>query len=67
MIVDVRILRSGIAHRADDLACDNRIADRDMPCLGMQDLVKKAVPVPDRYSADRALSGIFHNAVYWRA
>jgi hypothetical protein len=57
----------GVAHRADQLASGNRVAYRHMLSVSMQYFVKKTVLVPDGYSADIALSGIFHNAGHRRA
>ena len=55
-----------VAHRADQLARGNRITYRDMPRIGMQDFMKKAVRIPDGYSPKRTLPGIFHDAGHWR-
>jgi len=56
--------RPGVAHRADQLAYDNPIAYRDMPRMGMQDSVKKAVRIPDGDSPSRTLPSVFHHAVH---
>jgi hypothetical protein len=57
-------VHSGVPHRADQLACHNRIANRHMPRMSVQDLVKEAILVPYGYSPDIALTGVFHHAVH---
>jgi hypothetical protein len=56
--VDVLILRSGVAHRADRLAYANQVTSLHILSVGMQDFVRKSVGIPYGYSADIALSGI---------
>jgi hypothetical protein len=58
------VVHSRIAHRANYLASRDGIANLDVLRSSMQDFVKKAVFVPNRYSSNRALPGILHDAIY---
>jgi hypothetical protein len=58
------IFSSCVAHRADYLARRNRIANLDVSRSSVQDFVKKAIFVPNRYSSNGALPGVLHNAIY---
>lgn len=64
---DICALDPSVAHRADQLACDNWIAHRDMPRMRMQDFVEKAICIPDSYSPNGTLPGILHDAGHGRA
>jgi len=66
LIVNVLVVRPGIAHRADQLTRNDGVTDRDMPLIAMQNLVDKAILVLDGYSPYCALPRVYHDAVNGR-
>ena len=64
--VDVLIVRSGIAHRANRLAWANQITPPHLLGLSMQDFVRKSIGIPYGYSANTAFPGVCHDAGHRR-
>jgi len=62
--MDMIFFSSYFAHRANYLARRNRNANRNVLRSSVQDFVKKAIFVPNRYSSNGALPGVLHNAIY---
>ena len=66
LVVDVLIVRSGIAHRANRLAYANQITPPHLLGLSMQDFVRKSIGIPYGYSANTAFPGVCHDAGHRR-
>ena len=66
--VDVLIVRSGIAHRANRLAYANQITSLHILGLGVQYFMRKSVRIPYGYSPESAFPRVCcHDAGYRRA
>jgi hypothetical protein len=63
----ILVPQAGLAHRADQLARDDRIARGNMPNVGVQDFVRKAIGISYGNSSNCAFPRICHNARHWSA
>lgn len=64
--MDVFLICTRLAHRADNLPCCDRITHGDVTRVRVQNLVRKAVGIRYRYRAVSALPRICYNAVHRR-
>ena len=62
-LFDVWLVDAGVTHRADQLPRGHGIPGGNKSCVSMQDLVRKAIPIPYRYPPDGTVSGACHDTI----
>jgi hypothetical protein len=63
---DVRLDHSPVAHRTDQLSCNDRIAHADESTMRVQKFMRQAIGVSDCNSARSALTSICYNSIHRR-